>query len=57
MIPEDVGEGGPGGAWGAVGLKVKKFSSFGAHGGSLLATIFHERSEVEPKWSHLQSKV
>ena len=57
MIPEDVGEGGPGGAWGAFGLKVKKMGILGAPGGSLLATIFHERSEVEPKWSHLQSKV
>ena len=31
MIPEDVGEGGPGGAWGAFGLKVKKTNFLGAH--------------------------
>ena len=57
MIPEDVGEGGPGGAWVAFGLKDKKPEILGAHGASLLATIFHERSERESKWSHFQSKV
>ena len=57
MIPEDVGEGGPGGARGAFGLKVKKTGILRAPGGSLVATIFHERSETEPKWTHVQSKV
>ena len=57
MIPEDVGEGGPGGAWGAFGLKVKQIAFLGTPAGSLLATIFHERSERESKWSHFQSKV
>ena len=32
MIPEDVGEGGPGGAWGAFGLKIKKMGILGAPG-------------------------
>ena len=37
--PEDVGKGGPGGAWGAFGLKLKKNGILGAPLGSLLATF------------------
>ena len=53
-----------GGSWrGAGRLRVeglkthKKTGIWGAPGGSLLATIFHERSEREPEWRHVRSKV